>query len=87
MTSVSPLQAAAAYPVSRGRLINVAATHCFREKEGLKYEGKLVSERTKEELLRDYRGWEDEVTQLLQVCRIGNVCHRMFHILNLRTVC
>ena len=34
----------------------------------MKYEGETVAERTKEELLEEFERWEDEVTQLLQVC-------------------
>lgn len=62
------LQNVTAYPVSRGRLVNIAAFRCEREKVGMKYEGETVAERTKEELLKEFEGWEDEVTQLLQVC-------------------
>lgn len=48
--------------------MNIAAFQCYREHAGVKYEGNFVTERTREQLLKDYEGWEEEVTQLLQVC-------------------
>ena len=61
------MQGLTAYPISQGRLLNVSALHAYRDKARTKYAGKLIVERTKEELAKDYEGWEDEVTQLLQV--------------------
>ncbi|KAH8111735.1 hypothetical protein DFH11DRAFT_575240 [Phellopilus nigrolimitatus] len=55
-----------AFPISRGRLINVVAFCSWFEKEGTIFEGKTVEERSKAELLEQYKGWEDEVQQLPQ---------------------
>ena len=42
------------------------------------YEGKATGEVTKEELVQQYEGWEDEVQQLLQVRQ-----RAYFHILSM----
>ncbi|KAI5118815.1 hypothetical protein M0805_000203 [Coniferiporia weirii] len=54
------------FPISRGRLINVVAFCSWPEKDGTIFEGKIVEECDKEELLKQYTGWEEEVQQLLQ---------------------
>lgn len=56
-----------AYPIAQGRLINVAAVQMNREKAGARHEGAFVTENVKEDLLKLYDGWEDEVKQLMQV--------------------
>ncbi|KAH8111733.1 FAD/NAD-binding domain-containing protein [Phellopilus nigrolimitatus] len=55
-----------AFPISRGRLVNVVAFCSWPEKEWTIFEGKTVEERGKAELLEQYVGWEEEVQQLLQ---------------------
>ena len=55
------------YPISNGRLVNVVAFCSWPDREGSTYDGKMVEERTQEELLKQYEGWEEEVQQLLQV--------------------
>ncbi|THU98831.1 FAD/NAD(P)-binding domain-containing protein [Dendrothele bispora CBS 962.96] len=54
------------YPVSKGRLINVGA-FCTRLSDvGKTFEGPTVREATQEELLEEFKGWEDEVINLLK---------------------
>ena len=53
--------------MSRGRLINVVAFCSWPEKEGTKWTGNIVEQRTQEELLEHFEGWEEEVVQLLTV--------------------
>lgn len=47
--------------------MNVSAGHTYPGKKGTPFEGQLVEERSTEELVQEYDGWEDEVKQLLQV--------------------
>lgn len=53
--------------MSHGRLVNLAAFHCFRNMAGTKHEGKYVDVRTTEQLVKEFEGWEEEAGQLLQV--------------------
>lgn len=52
--------------MSNGMLVNVAAFCSWPEKEGTIHEGKEVEERSQEELIQLYEGWEPEVQQLVQ---------------------
>ncbi|KAI5117340.1 hypothetical protein M0805_001945 [Coniferiporia weirii] len=54
------------FPISHGHLINVVAFCSWPDKFGTIYEGKAVERCSKEELLEQYMGWEEEVQQLLQ---------------------
>ncbi|KAI5116471.1 hypothetical protein M0805_001634 [Coniferiporia weirii] len=54
------------FPISHGRLINIVAFCSWPDKVGTIFEGKTVEDRSKEELLELYVGWEEEVQQLLQ---------------------
>ncbi|THH08560.1 hypothetical protein EW145_g2621 [Phellinidium pouzarii] len=56
------------FPISQGRLMNVVAFCSWPDKVGTIFEGKTVEDRSKEELLELYAGWEEEVQKLLQVC-------------------
>ncbi|KAI5119670.1 hypothetical protein M0805_007760 [Coniferiporia weirii] len=54
------------YPISHGRLINIAAVRSWPDKDGTIFEGNTVEPCSKEELIEQYVGWEEEVQQLLQ---------------------
>ncbi|KAI5117342.1 hypothetical protein M0805_001947 [Coniferiporia weirii] len=54
------------YPISHGHFINVVAMRSWPDKAGTVFEGNTVEPRSKEELLEQYVGWEEEVQQLLQ---------------------
>ena len=56
-----------AFLVSNGRLLNIAATRIYAEKEGSSIEGNMIREVPPEELLEHFEGWEDEAKQLCQV--------------------
>ncbi|KAE9405425.1 FAD/NAD(P)-binding domain-containing protein, partial [Gymnopus androsaceus JB14] len=53
------------YPISRGRFINVVAFFTSLENEGKPLDRPEIREATKEEVLKEFSGWEDEVIQLL----------------------
>ncbi|KAI5117035.1 hypothetical protein M0805_002251 [Coniferiporia weirii] len=54
------------YPISHGRLINIAAIRSWPDKAGTTFEGNATEICSKEELLEQFTGWEEEVQQLLQ---------------------
>ncbi|EJC97543.1 FAD/NAD-binding domain-containing protein [Fomitiporia mediterranea MF3/22] len=54
------------FPISKGRLINVVAFCSWPNNDGSVFDGKIVEECSQMELLEQYRGWEDEVPQLLK---------------------
>lgn len=58
----------AAYPISQGRILNVAASITNRELEGTTYEGPWTTEVSQEEVRKEYVGWEPEVEETVQVC-------------------
>lgn len=57
------------YPIAQGRLINVTVCISHPELEGTAFDGKEVEERTTEELIGLFEGWDIEVQQLIQVIR------------------
>lgn len=69
-----------AYPISHAKVINFVGFCTVPEKEGTVYEGKIMEERTRAELLEYFVGWDDEVQQLIQV-RVRLV-HNSSQILN-----
>ncbi len=62
------MQHIVAYPISQGRILNVAAITTDRESEGTLYEGPWTTEVSQEEVRREYVGWEPEVEEIVQVC-------------------
>ncbi len=56
------------YPISQGRILNVAASITNPELEGTVYEGPWTTEVSREEVRREYVGWESEVEEVVQVC-------------------
>ncbi|KAF9026005.1 FAD/NAD-binding domain-containing protein [Hymenopellis radicata] len=59
-------KALTAYPIAQGKLINVSAVVYRPGVKGTSYEGKTVEDRSQEELLQHYGGWEEEVQHLLR---------------------
>lgn len=57
-----------AYPISQGRILNVAALVMNPELEGTLYEGPWTTDVSQEEVRREYVGWEPEVDDFVQVC-------------------
>jgi salicylate hydroxylase len=55
------------YGISQGTVVNVITMTSSLESEGLPYDEPWVTDCSREELLDCYRGWEDEVEELLQV--------------------
>lgn len=56
-----------AYPISQGRLINVAIFSTNYSQEGASHPEPWVSQADPRELLRLFNGWETDVQQLLAV--------------------
>ncbi|OJT04415.1 Salicylate hydroxylase [Trametes pubescens] len=56
----------AMYPISQGRILNVAASITNPELEGTVYEGPWTTEVSREEVRREYVGWESEVEEVVQ---------------------
>ncbi|GBE80736.1 FAD-dependent monooxygenase afoD [Sparassis crispa] len=54
------------YPVSHGRIINVALFISQPELEGKPYDGRWVVPATKQEILENFNSWEPEVKSLLR---------------------
>ncbi|VDC01624.1 unnamed protein product [Peniophora sp. CBMAI 1063] len=54
------------YGISRGTVVNIVAMASQPSLEGTTYDGSWASECTREEFLRQFEGWEDEVGDLLQ---------------------
>ena len=55
------------YPVSPGQLINCIGFVTIPDGEGKTYPDKWVRDASREELLRQYEGWEPELQELLEV--------------------
>jgi salicylate hydroxylase len=55
------------YPISSGKLINVAAFHAKDELAGTTFPGPWVSQVNNQELLDAYAGWESELQAILKV--------------------
>lgn len=53
--------------MSENTVINIVAFVSNPEKEWTPLEGKIVEEKSHDEILKMYEGWEPEVIQLLQV--------------------
>lgn len=68
------VQNIAAYPISQGRILNVAASITNREQEGTIYEGPWTTEVSQEEVRKEYVGWEPEVEEIMQVCLMSPFC-------------
>lgn len=66
------VQNIAAYPISQGRILNVAASITNRELEGTIYEGPWTTEVSQEEVRKEYVGWEPEVEEIVQVCLMSS---------------
>jgi len=54
--------------VSKGRLINVGAFCTKLSDVGKALEGPTVRDASQQEMLEEFKGWEDEVINLLKVC-------------------
>ncbi|TFK35822.1 FAD/NAD(P)-binding domain-containing protein [Crucibulum laeve] len=63
----SPMIHIVTYPISQGRLVNVAAYYSEPQNEGTTLQGAVVSDVSKEEMLSKFEGWEDEVISLLKL--------------------
>ncbi|KAF9443216.1 salicylate hydroxylase [Macrolepiota fuliginosa MF-IS2] len=55
-----------AYPISKGRLINVVVFFSEPEKEGTPFLGEVMREVSQDEVLGQFEGWEDEAIDLLK---------------------
>ena len=60
-------QQVVAYPLSQGKLVNVAAFHARHELENTPYDGPWISSAGKQEFLTTTSQWEPEVQALLSV--------------------
>ncbi|KAI0689374.1 hypothetical protein BC835DRAFT_255975 [Cytidiella melzeri] len=54
------------YPVSQGRVVNVAALSCKADLRGTQYEGSWVAQASPDEILANYPDWDPEVRFLLK---------------------
>ena len=54
------------YPISQGRIINVAGIVGNQEQAGIAYDGPRSTSSTREEMAEQYVGWESEVQTLLK---------------------
>ncbi|KAM5532658.1 hypothetical protein V8D89_013702 [Ganoderma adspersum] len=54
------------YPVSQGRILNVGAGVSYPGQEGTIYDGPWTSAATREEIIKDFAGWEPDVRELVQ---------------------
>lgn len=62
-----------------GRFVNIVAFCSKPEQEGKPFPGEPVQEASREEVLQQFSGWEDEVVKLLEVSsdlRYGEACER-----------
>ena len=64
---LTDFQQVTAYPVSRGTRINVAAFRTRYDLQDTKLDVPWVEETTKDEILGDFDGWEEEVQALIDV--------------------
>ncbi|RPD62099.1 FAD/NAD(P)-binding domain-containing protein [Lentinus tigrinus ALCF2SS1-7] len=55
-----------AYPISQGRVLNLAMVFTAPGKEGSVYEGAWTSSVSKEELVGRYSGWEPDVEEIMK---------------------
>lgn len=67
--AICNVQNIVAYPISQGRILNVAALVMDPKLEGTLYEGPWTTDVPQEEVRREYVGWEPEVDDFVQVCR------------------
>ncbi|KAI1785334.1 FAD/NAD(P)-binding domain-containing protein [Ganoderma leucocontextum] len=54
------------YPVSQGRILNMGAGVSYPGREGTMYEGPWTSAATREEIVKDFVGWEPDVQDLVR---------------------
>ncbi|KAF4618175.1 hypothetical protein D9613_011654 [Agrocybe pediades] len=54
------------YPISQGQQINVAALVLNPEKKGTYLDGPVVQQSKREDIIRHYQGWEEDVEVLLK---------------------
>ncbi|KAI0676716.1 FAD/NAD-P-binding domain-containing protein [Trametes maxima] len=54
-----------AYPIAQGQILNLAAVIMYPGQEGTIYEGPWTADVPKEEVLKNYVGWEPEVVSAL----------------------
>ncbi|RDX52959.1 FAD/NAD(P)-binding domain-containing protein [Lentinus brumalis] len=54
------------YPISQGRVLNLAMVFTAQGKEGSVYDGAWTSSVSKEELIGRYSGWEPEVVEIMK---------------------
>ncbi|KAF9541153.1 FAD/NAD(P)-binding domain-containing protein, partial [Agrocybe pediades] len=54
------------YPISQGQQINVAALVLNPEKKGTYVDGPVVQQSKREDIIRHYQGWEEDVEVLLK---------------------
>ncbi|TBU27684.1 FAD/NAD(P)-binding domain-containing protein [Dichomitus squalens] len=59
------------YPVSQGRVLNVGAGVSYPEQEGTIYEGSWTSAAGREEITKEFVGWEADVQELVQYVNGG----------------
>jgi salicylate hydroxylase len=57
-----------AYPVSQGKLVNLAAFLADYKREGTSYDGEIIANVDSEDFVNDFDDFEPEVKQLVQVC-------------------
>ncbi|KAI0643646.1 FAD/NAD-P-binding domain-containing protein [Trametes meyenii] len=55
-----------AYPITQGRVLNLAAIVMYPGQEGTIYEGPWTADVSKEEVLQNYIGWEPEVEHAMK---------------------
>src|ERR1700753_1081112 len=61
------LQHFISYPIAQGRLINLIGFCTVPKAKPSRFEGRWAQDATKEEIMEEYKGWDDEVQQLIQV--------------------
>ncbi|EJF63098.1 FAD/NAD(P)-binding domain-containing protein [Dichomitus squalens LYAD-421 SS1] len=66
-----PPQHIVTYPVSQGRVLNVGAGVSYPEQEGTIYEGSWTSAAGREEITKEFVGWEADVQELVQYVNGG----------------
>jgi hypothetical protein len=55
------------YPIAQGRLINLIGFCTTPKAKPSKFEGTWAQDATKDEVVEQYKGWDDQVQELIQV--------------------
>lgn len=62
-----------AYPISKGRLVNLAMFECRFDEEDTEYKGPWVTKADPADLAKMFDGWESDVADLMKVRPLAGV--------------